>query len=153
MVNTWRRLGGLPGWSEERFWTEPVSLESHKTRRDIYVGSGTGEPFVLSIIELLVSTSSLEFYLFMCLLLYATGHNGRSLWHHSVFLGRVVRSPVLVQSLDSQWDSHPSNMWRPPRWWCHVVVWRASGTSWRADWASFWALSLKRNIEFSQAKQ
>lgn len=108
---------------------------------------------VITIIKLSGCTSRLESFLFICLLPHTTGHNGRPLWHHSIFFGRAVRSPVLVQNLDSQWDSHPSNMWKPPRWWHHVVVWGASGTSRRADRASFWALQLRRNIELLHAKQ
>lgn len=46
VVITWWSLGGLPGWSEERFGAEPVSLEYHKTRRDFYVGSGAGESLI-----------------------------------------------------------------------------------------------------------
>lgn len=73
----------------------------------------------------------------------STGHDGRSLWHHSILHGRVVWSPVLVQSPDTQWDLHPGGLRGPSGWWYHVVVGGISRASRWAQRVAVWPLPLR----------
>lgn len=47
MVDTRRRLGGLPGRGEERLGAKPVILAPHQSRRDLHPGPGAGKTYSL----------------------------------------------------------------------------------------------------------
>ena len=43
VVDTRWRLGGVPGWGEERLRAKPVILALHQIRRDLHPGPGAGK--------------------------------------------------------------------------------------------------------------
>lgn len=48
VVDTRRRLGGLPGRGEERLGAKPVTLAPRQSRRDLHPGPGAGNTYRMS---------------------------------------------------------------------------------------------------------